>query len=120
MVTFLAAVAFICFKVTDKVEPAVYSVAWAFVSTLIIWTIVTGWEAKSGFKFTIALRRVLSLFSRRSTASNHERQEEEAEDEKVFSDVTSDSKVSMSADLPWKRRVFRKLLQRKRPSEKSR
>jgi len=115
MMTFLLAVAFICFMVDDVFQPCIYSVAWAFVVTLILWTIRTGWETKNGVKFNLDWRRVLRVFQR----TFKDEGEAKDKDDIAFSDTAS--RVSKSAGSPFKRRLLRKfrLLPKRRHTEPS-
>lgn len=47
MVAFILAIGISCFQVNGILSPTVFTIAWAVVFVLILWTVITGWETKS-------------------------------------------------------------------------
>src|SRR4051794_18601485 len=68
MVTFLAAIAFICFGTRDLFQRIILATVWLFIAVLITWTIYTGWEASHPTRI-----RILVDFWKKKLASisNH-------------------------------------------------
>lgn len=87
MVTFLAAVMIMCFwdvaGYANLTKRLIYGCTWLFISLLILWTIITGWE-------TTRHRKVFSIFTRLFRRWGGAKNGEDSPEEDEYEDENAD------------------------------